>query len=213
VKYWRWLAAVWRWLMVPSTEWLGLLVVAGGVTVAAFLGGDEGTIRVVGMLLQLLGIATVAKGIVDTRRLFGRPSIRIAIAEWLSAFPPMTPKHAVIAVSDAMHLSISASGFASASLPADASIQTRVEVLETNVRLVHERITGVQAEIDATLKTLHADLHDEKSTRSAEDEALSVRLENASTGGLRISAVGALWLSVGVVMSTIPAELSALALR
>lgn len=51
-------------------------------------------------------------------------------------------------------------------------------------------------------------LRDEERTRKSETEAIRKELEATGTGGVHISAIGASWLFVGVVLSTAAVEIS-----
>jgi hypothetical protein len=51
-------------------------------------------------------------------------------------------------------------------------------------------------------------LKQEQQIRSDEDQHIRAKMELTNTGGLHISAMGALWLAIGVIMSSIPSELA-----
>lgn len=55
--------------------WLALVVVALALVFSLRPGACESDIRVAGLALQWLEIGTVAHGVHQTRKLFGRPSI------------------------------------------------------------------------------------------------------------------------------------------
>lgn len=48
----------------------------------------------------------------------------------------------------------------------------------------------------------------ESQHRMSEDEALAKKLESTATGGVHITAMGAVWLFVGVSLSTAGTELA-----
>jgi hypothetical protein len=50
----------------------------------------------------------------------------------------------------------------------------------------------------------------EENSRQEEDKAIREKLEATGTGGVHISAIGASWLFVGVILSTGSAELAVL---
>lgn len=55
----------------------------------------------------------------------------------------------------------------------------------------------------------HADfLKREERTRAQEDQAIREKLEATETGGLHISAMGVLWLFIGVTLSTAATEIA-----
>ena len=50
-------------------------------------------------------------------------------------------------------------------------------------------------------------LKDEQITRQSEDSIILQKLEATGTGGVHISAIGAAWLFVGVILSTAGLEI------
>jgi hypothetical protein len=87
-------------------------------------------------------------------------------------------------------------------------METRVDALERNVKLIHGRIDHTQSEMDQKFRTHAALLDREAQTRARDDQALREKLEATETGGLHISAMGALWLFVGVTLSTAAPEIA-----
>jgi len=85
-----------------------------------------------------------------------------------------------------------------------------LEALEKNVVSIHERISQTQNEMDQELQKANEALKAEKQSREAEDGALHSKLEATGTGGVHISAIGASWLFVGVVLSTAAIEIERL---
>lgn len=75
--------------------------------------------------------------------------------------------------------------------------------------LIHDRITGTEEEMDEEFRKAAEALKSEETARQAEDRALYERLEATGTGGVHISAIGASWLFVGVVLSTAAPEILA----
>lgn len=204
-----WVRAFWLWLMEPRHFWLAILVVvlAGGLSLRR--GVTEPEVRITGLVLQILGIGTVAWGIRETRVLFGRPTLVDKFLDWLRRFPVygghLVSGSANITVGPA---SVHGRGYTSASAGLDASVQARVDALERNVKLINERISHTQNEMDQKFR-IHADLLErEEHIRGREVQALRAKLEATETGGLHISAMGALWLFVGVTLSTAAPEIA-----
>jgi hypothetical protein len=114
---------------------------------------------------------------------------------------------------------LSATGVASLSLAGKArahvthgaaapTIEARVEALEKNITAIHTRITETHKEIDEEFSTAADALKRESQAREKEDKAIQQKLEATGTGGVHISAIGASWLLVGVVLSTASAEIA-----
>jgi hypothetical protein len=86
-KVWLWLIAFYKWLAEMFVAWLALLVVAVALLFSLRSGTTEPQVRITGMVLQWFGIVTVAHGLHQTRKLFGRPNITAVCWEWISRFP------------------------------------------------------------------------------------------------------------------------------
>jgi hypothetical protein len=90
------------------------------------------------------------------------------------------------------------------------TIETRVDALEKNVAAIHDRISQTQKEVDEEFQKSADALKREEQSRQAEDKAIREKLEATGTGGVHISAIGASWLFVGLILSTGSVEIAAL---
>ena len=81
------LKTVWAWLAEAWHVWLAVVVIGFALVVSLRPNTPEPVIRLTGLVLQLLGIATVIWGISETRALFGHPSLRSKAKAWLGRFP------------------------------------------------------------------------------------------------------------------------------
>lgn len=204
-----WIRALWFWLTEPRHFWLATFVVALALGFTLRRGVTEPEVRITGMLLQILGIGTVAWGIRETRALFGRPTLMAQFRAWLHRFPVyggrVVSASANITVPGA---SLHARGYVSTAARSNVSVEERIDALEKNVKLITERIDETQSEMDQRFRS-HADLlKQEEHARAREDQAIGEKLEATETGGLQISAMGALWLFVGVTLSTAAPEIA-----
>lgn len=204
-----WLRGVLRWILEPRLFWIAIAVVLLAVTFALRRGTDEAVIRFVGMALQLLGIGTVVWGIRETRAFFGRPSLFALGKRWFSQFPPLKTR-IVHAKGNATLGQVTGTGrgHALSVVAPDAPLDERVRALEANLNQVIKRFDLIANETDEELRKVRETLNQEARTRASEDDQLHHKLEATETGGLHISAMGALWLFVGVIFGSIPAELA-----
>ena len=207
----RVIKATLRWIAAPFHVWLCL-----GVTVAALIislrpNTPEPVIRLTGLVLQLLGVLTVAWGISETRALFGRPSIRSKISAWLSAAPFLKPHHgSATGRASVGGIRVKARGHATHGAGESPTTESRLQALEKNIEVVHQRITGLAQEYDQELSHLSTSLREEQASRVQQVTSVHTRLEEFGTGGVHISAIGAAWLFVGLVLSTAGPELARL---
>ena len=90
----------------------------------------------------------------------------------------------------------------------NATPEARIEVLEKNIRRINERIDQTQREMDTEFRNAGAALKREEQARATEDQAIRHKLETSETGGIHVTAMGALWLLVGVTLSTASPEIA-----
>lgn len=204
-----WFRALWFWAVEPRHFWLAVFVAAIALFFTLRRGVSEPEIRITGLVLQLLGIGTVAWGIRETRALFGHLSLFTLSRNWLSRFPAYGGR----IVSGSANITLSGAtvhgrGDVSANAGPGATVEARVETLERNVKYIHERIDQTQGEMDQKFQMQAQVLEEEQQTRTKGDQEIRAKLEATETGGLHISAMGALWLFVGVTLSTAAPEIA-----
>jgi hypothetical protein len=204
-----WLKALFQWITEPHLVWMALLVVVLAGIIAIHAGVSEIQARLTGLVLQLLGLLTVVYGIRETRKLFGRPSFRQLLREWLSRFPRWRRDAFIYAGSGAMTISGgSATAHVWSNIDPAAPIEERVNALTRNVERMNERIIHIQKENDAELRKHTESLRQEQESRKEGDDQLNMRLEAAETGGLHISFIGVIWIFLGLILSTVSPEIA-----
>jgi len=205
------LKAIWPWLAEARYAWQSAAVICVALVISLRPHTTESVIRLTGLLLQLLGIGTVIWGISETRALFGHPSFASKIKAWLSRFP-LLRRNVMIAVGSG---TISLGGgkaraYGTHGPGVNPTIEARLDALEKNVTSIHERISQTQNEMDEEFKKITDVVKREEQSRQAEDNAIREKLEATGTGGVHISAIGASWLFVGIILSTAATEIAAL---
>lgn len=203
------LKSIWPWLTEARFAWLALGVIGIAMVVSLRPHTPESVIRWTGLVLQLLGIGTVGWGISETRALFGHPSFASKVKGWLGRFPLLRRHLAHGAMTSSLAaVSGKARGFVRKPPGPNATIDARVEALERNIELIHQRISDTENEMDAEFRKTNDALKEEQQARKSDDIAILEKLEVTGTGGVHISAIGASWLFVGVVLSTAAIEIS-----
>jgi len=198
------------WLAEAKYVWVAVLSSIGTLAVALHSGASEPLIRLTGLVLQVLGIGTVVWGIAETRALFGHTPLFAAAKAWLGRFPLRNRNIVIGAAGLSMASSTGkARGHVTHGPGPNPTVETRLDALEKNIDALHERITSAQRELDEQSHKSKEELGAEAATRQTEDERTRKMLETTVTGGVHISAIGATWLFVGVVLSTAAPELAA----
>lgn len=84
----------------------------------------------------------------------------------------------------------------------------RVAALTKNVEQMNGHLIRMQMESDAALRKHSASLRQEQQIREKEEKEIRKLLEDAETGGLDISFIGLIWLTVGLALSTVSPEIA-----
>ncbi len=202
---------LWPWLVEARFAWLTLGVIGAALIVSLRPHTSESVIRLTGLVLQLLGIGTVIWGISETRALFGHPSFSVKAKSWFERFP-LRRRNIVSAAGAASFAAATckARGYVTQGPGPNPTVDTRLDALERNVSLIHERISSTEKEMDEEFRKTAEALKNEEHQRQTEDNAIRAKLEATGTGGVHISAIGASWLFVGVVLSTAGVEIAEL---
>jgi hypothetical protein len=187
-----WLNRFGHWLFVrPWWVWATFVVVVGILAIHCRLSlTGEASVRITGLVFQLLGLWTVAKGLKETRELFGRPGVFASLIRWLRDAPRFTPK-----------LSISVSNSAT------IGISTRVVIAPASIE---ERLTSIERQLADSRHLGSEALTSEGRTCQAADQAIQRKLEEFAAGGLHLETIGLIWIFIGIILATISVEIDTL---
>lgn len=203
---------LWPWLVEARYAWIAAVVIIIALLVSLRPHTPESVIRLTGLVLQVFGIGTVIFGISETRALFDHPSFSSKAKLWLERFPLM--RRNVVLGTGAASLGIAtckARGHTThRPVGPNPTIEDRLESLERNIVLIHERISSAENEMDEEFRKAVEAIKAEEQARQTEDNSIRAKLEATGTGGVHISAIGASWLFVGVVLSTAGVEIAEL---
>jgi hypothetical protein len=204
----RFVRAILAWLLKePRIFWLMVTVLFAAGVVAFWPETTEPRIRITGWVLELFGLGTVAWGLQETRRQFGRPDFLAIVRAWWARRPKMRRQ----IVTGAVHVpgggTVSATGYAWHGTSPTPTLEDRVAALEANVRGVNEHVNQVQRELRQEVTARDEALSSERRAREKENTEIKQKLESAETGGLHVSMMGVIWLAAGLTLSTIPNEI------
>lgn len=206
----RWSSRALAWAMRARLVIFTASVIALALLAPLLYVQTEPSVRISGLVLQLLGISAAAVGIRDTRRMFGKPSFLQLVRTWFKSIPGLRPHVASASCSSSLSLTSSAKGYAWRGPGSEPTIESRLAAAEQNLAGLRSRVDQADSELDTHVRASEQNLRNERDSRVEGDRQLHLKIEAASTDGLHLAALGAAWLAVGVVMSTIPNELLAL---
>jgi hypothetical protein len=199
-----------RWLFIePRHFWLALAVPSLTIFYSLVIVRTEPAIRLSGLTLQLLGILTAVWGIVGTWRYFELGDPITVLTSWLRRCPLRKPRViiGVVGMATEQNDSLAVRGHTWWQPKPEAPIEERVAILEKNISLLSERISGVQREVDAVVQRLQQEVAEAARTAKTEAKQVSGRLKEFGTGSLHVSAIGAFWLFVGSILSSASQEI------
>lgn len=198
------------WLAELRLLYLAVGCVLAGIFLIWCFDATERSIRLTGLFLQVLGIGTVVWGISATRKQFGHPPVAELLDSWLRRCPLIRRSAHLQADGISMGISFAGGRLISVFAPnPDANLQERLKHIEQGLETIQKRIEDAERQFDRELSATNGQLVVEAQAREAADKEVLNALESSSTGGVHISAIGALWLFAGVVLSTSSQEMAA----
>lgn len=210
----NWIKRKWSWAKQNPLFWCNFVFIAAIVAVIWAWPAPEASdlrVKLLGMVLQLVGILTVWHDLTAAARHFGKGgplSFFSSTGKWLKA----GLFGATIQVSGAA--SISSSCFGTGRIKARQPIDPSAPVLE-RVTALEALAVQIDADLDSAFRVIDERTSELKSKISAEAAArehsindVKRSLENTTTGNYAPLAFGAFWLAVGVVLTTVAPEIA-----
>lgn len=163
-------------------------------------------------MLQLFGLALVAKGLSDARVLFGRPPLTASIRRWFvrlwsALFRP--PRTATLQADLGATLGLSGD-LSLRKIPGSAStLEQRVEALERNLKELESEMRRDLDGFREHVGQIRTDVHREVRDRTDADRQIARRIEEFAVGGLHLEFVGMVWLLFGTLATSAPDETAA----
>jgi hypothetical protein len=212
-KLLTWLHQVLRWLLNNWPLWAPAVVLFGipVLLVIALPGTGEERIRFSGLVLELLGVCTVVYGLREKGRLFGKSwSQRLSRA--LSNFPrwPKPPRIDSMSASALGNATMQGRMSGWMNVPADASLERRVQALEYNLNTLQQEQQASVQELRTADASLRASIENENTQRIAAETEARKKLEGLGGDGIHIEEMGIVWLIFGTILATASQEIAAL---
>ena len=205
----NWMRLTSKWFFDAYLLWIAVLVipVMGALSYFAF-SSWESRIRIAGLCLQLLGLATVARGLRDTRKLFQQPDLLGIARNWLGRFPTFYQHtHIHVGTGHIQLRPVSGTGGVNVISVGNQSLADRIVHLERKQNESDLAIQNVQKRMDGETRKQVSALESERHDRETEDSNIQKLLVEAMAGGLHLETIGVLWLFIGIVLATIPNEI------
>lgn len=208
----RWIGSVAAWITWDFRYfWVTVIPIASAYVFVTQGTSSELALRAAGVCMEILGIATVAWGIRETRQLFDKPTAIDHIWLWLGRFPRYQ-KHTIVSVEAAsMTLTGGNVGVSMWLKPGpNADTNRRISALEANLDHVRAELQSATVGLQQKIEEHEIALADERTDRTDNHDRIETKLEASETGGLHISAMGLCWLLTGIPLTVFPNEIAML---
>jgi hypothetical protein len=209
-----WINRKWHWAMRNKLFWWDIVLMAASV---AFIfiwkspGESDFRVKTLGMILQLIGVGTVWFDLTSAARTFGKTGMIQRTKEWLKA--GFTGDATVLLSGVSAQANATWSARATVRWPIDPNAvnSARIEALEKNLWKIDEDINALFRELDQHMAVARERASNEENMRAQAVAEVRRELIEASVGNFSILVFGAVWLAVGVVLSTWAPEIAKIA--
>lgn len=201
----------WFWACQNKPFWvhLGLFVLTLPFLFVrpAFVGGTptDLPIRAWGMVLQLFGAATVWIDLTNTAKDFGVH--RLTVMEWLKKFngyPPIEGNLIVVEEGDTMRVT----GHVPTITQSGQSSEERLTRMEKEFLTLIIELAATKEVIRNQRRELLAEIENSAAKLDQELGGLQHQLKDSFVGNYTALRVGAIWLVVGIILSSVAVELT-----
>ncbi len=189
--------------------WIGIFALVAVWLILFILGCREKDIRLLGMFLQLGGFLTVAKGLMDSGRLFKKLTVREKIALWFKEFPR---RRVTIQTGSGRGIAPAMTGSGRGMvLPGpDTPLEKRVEMLEERTTNLFSEVGELGGKLRAQSDELTLKITEEVTERKEGHRAFEEQLERAVIGGIHVEWWGVIFFIAGIILASASPELSGL---
>jgi hypothetical protein len=194
----------------PFWVLVGGLLLAYGLPLL-FTSDPEDLNRFAGTILQFCGLVLVAKGIEDTRQLFGKPSLRQQLKTWAMALVNSlkAPQPINITLPTITGGATVSGGLVSVKI--SQGLDARVAELERRLDEMQKTVDELKHGLQKEAAERREEIAREIAGVRAEIERHRRTMENYAAGGLSFEVAGLVWLLVGTAVGSLPGELAFIA--
>lgn len=204
----------WFWICLNKPFWasagLTFITVAFLAVKPAMINGmpTDLPVRFWGMVLQLVGAFTVWIDLTKTAKDFGEPPSCQKTLQWLKGLihtpEPVQASTSVMAGGATL---VGGAYITTAGQPG-WPIEARVARLESDVAGIKEGLSTVRADLMRQKSELAADIKQQTTELRQEVGAVQMQLKDALVGNFAVLHFGAVWLVLGIVMSSVAVEIT-----
>jgi hypothetical protein len=198
----------WRWMAEGEIAFMCILFVAAAISFCVGPWCEEASIRIAGCFLQFIGMISAIRGLLKIRVFFEQLPLRQLLLNWLKRFPKW--KEDVVAY----EVSIPVESYGSLKSRCETwsgddpgqSVEKRIEAIIKNLDQIRTKQTAHDKSIEELRDSHEVHKINVKKENKSMEENIRTNLEALHTDDIILSLVGLIWLTVGILMSTMAPE-------
>jgi hypothetical protein len=160
----------------------------------------EGTLRLSGMTLDLLGLLVVASGLHGRMRVFGISIADESVQSWWTRRPGTNRRRVMSLGSGNATVKLNARGHGERQLSSNANPEERLIFLEEQLRNLGRAVFNIEGRIDEIDEKHDKAIFSERRAREAADAKIEEQLRTVTTGDIHVEWLGVFWLLLGIVL-------------
>jgi hypothetical protein len=167
------------------------------------LGDGRAAFRYAGTILQLFGLVLVGHDLIQTGRLFRRPSIVTRAAGWLGqVFGPARPAHVVGAfIASGAQLHVGGGTVRVVVHRKNASIEERMREFEAELKTLRIDLEAEIGRASTGVNALEKAVLTEKDARETQAREFDTRFREFALGGYDQEWIGFAWLFIATILT------------
>ena len=210
----NWVGRKWQWAMRNQLFWWNIVLILATIVFVFILrspGESDFRVKTLGMVLQLIGVGTVWFDLTSTARAFGKTGMLVRTKNWLK--DGFSGDATIVMMGATAQANATSSCRATVRWPIDSAAdhERRIEAVEKNIGKIDEDIGAIFRELDQQSAVARERAANEEQMRAQAVAEVRRELIEASVGNFPVLVFGAVWLAVGVVLSTWAPEIAKIA--
>jgi hypothetical protein len=204
----RFTAHLWLGIRDLWPFWLGICALAAVWLILFYFGYHESCIRLLGMILQLVGFVIVARGLIESGKLFEQPTVRERVAFYFKRFPRRSvTNHFLSPQGISTGAPVIGSARVNVLAGPDTPLEKRVQMLEELTKNLLNEVGKLGEKLGAHSNKLALNITEEVTERKAGHRALEEKLVRAVIGGIHVEWWGVFFFIVGIILASASPEI------
>jgi hypothetical protein len=203
--WWLWATVCWIW---EANPFWGPFIVAVVICLLVTVVSPcpvEREVRLIGMVLQLLGVVTIVMRLRATQRQFPGQMLNL----WWLGRPQFRVRNRVVSATGTVTSVATVRAEARVSLGPQATVEQRLAMLEDSHTKLADKVGDLGKEVKRQTDGLSTKLTAEAASREAGDKRIEGQVRAAAVGSLHLDAWGILFFLFGIIAGTASPEIAA----